>query len=82
MPLIHCRSLPGRTLEGTTLGTDISAQMTASEFSPALKFAMVLGGIIALFFAMRVGRVLIKLLFGVMGFAIIGGAVWWFLLKR
>lgn len=61
---------------------NIFVQLTASELSPALKFATVLGGIVALFVAMKVGHILIKLLFGVLGLAILGGAVWWFLLKH
>jgi hypothetical protein len=59
---------------------NIFAQITASEFSPALKVVTVLGGIIALFVAMRVGQVLIKLLFGLIGLAILGG--WWFLVRH
>jgi hypothetical protein len=58
---------------------NILAQITLSEFSPALKVATVLGGIIVLVVAMRVGQVLIKLLFGLTGLAILGGAAWWFL---
>jgi hypothetical protein len=61
---------------------NIFAQITTSEFSPALKVATVLGGMVALFVAMRVGQVLIKILFGVIGLAILGGAAWWFLLKH
>lgn len=62
--------------------TDIFAQITTSELSPVLKVATVLGGIIVLFVAMRVGQVLIKLFFGVIGLAILGGAVWWFFLRH
>ena len=58
------------------------AQITTSEFSPALKVATVLGGIVALFVAMRVGQVLLKLLFGLIGLAILGGAAWWFLARQ
>jgi hypothetical protein len=61
---------------------NIFAQMTTSEFSPALKVATVLGGIVVLFVAMRVGQVVIKLLFGLIGLAILGGAAWWFLLRH
>jgi len=61
---------------------DVFAQITTSEFSPALKVATVLGGIAALFVAARAGRVLIELLFGVLGLTILGGAAWWFLLKH
>ena len=61
---------------------NIFAQITTGEFSPALKILTVLGGVIALFVAMRVGQVVIKLLFGVISLAILGGVVWWFLLKH
>jgi hypothetical protein len=57
------------------------AEITMSEFSPALKAAAVLGGIIALFVAIKVGQVMIRLLFGLIGLALLGGAVWWFLGK-
>jgi hypothetical protein len=60
---------------------NIFTHITTSEFSPALKAATVLGGIIALFVAIRVGQVLIKLLFGLIGLAILGGAAWWFLAR-
>jgi hypothetical protein len=82
MPSNRYRSIQRCTFEGTTVETNIFAQITTSEFSPVLKVATVLGGIIALFVAMRVGQVLIKLLFGVIGLAILGGAVWWFFLRH
>src|ERR1043165_672399 len=52
-----------------------------SELSPVLKVATVLGGIIAPFVAMKVGQAMIRLLFGLIGLAVLGGAVWWFLLR-
>ena len=61
---------------------NILAQITMSELSPALKIATVLGGIIALFVAIKVGQVMIKLLFGLIGLAILGGAAWWFLVRH
>ena len=61
---------------------NIFAQMTMSELSPALKVATVLGGMLALFVAIKVGRVMIKLLFGLIGLAILGGAAWWFLAQH
>ena len=48
---------------------------TMSELSPALKAATVLAGIIALFVAIKVGQVMIRLLFGLIGLALLGGAV-------
>ena len=61
---------------------DILAQITISEFSPALKAATVLGGVIVLFVAVKVGKVMIRLLFGLVGLALLGGVVWWLLLGR
>ena len=58
------------------------AQIAMSEFSPALKVAAVLGGIIALFVATKVGHVMIRLLFGLIGLALLGGAVWGFLMRH
>ena len=53
-----------------------------SGFSPALTAAIVLGGIIALFIAIRIGQVMIRLLFGLIGLALLGGTVWWFLARH
>jgi hypothetical protein len=52
------------------------------EFSPIMQVAIVLGGILALFVAIKLGQVLIRLLFGLVGLALIGGAIWWFLGKH
>ena len=61
---------------------DILAQITISEFSPALKAATVLGGVIVLFVAIKVGKAMIRLLFGLVGLALLGRVVWWLLLGR
>lgn len=62
---------------------NIFAQMAMSEFSPALKVATALGGVIALFVAIKIGRTMIKLLFGLISLALLGGAVaWWFLVRH
>ena len=53
-----------------------------SDFSPVMKGAVVLGGVIALFVAVKVGQVMVRLLFGLMGLALIGGAIWWVLVKH
>ena len=58
------------------------AQIAMSECSPALKAAAVLSGIIALFVSIKVGQVMIRLLFGLIGLALLGGAVWWSLVKH
>jgi len=53
-----------------------------SDLSPALKAATLLGGIIALFIAIKVGQVMIRLLFGLIGLALLAGTVWWFLVRH
>jgi len=53
-----------------------------SNLSPVLKVALVLGGVIALFVAIKVGEVVMKLLFGLVGLALLGGAGWWFFVRQ
>ena len=38
-------------------------------------------GVVALFLAMKISRAILRLVFGLIGLAAIGGAVWWFFLK-
>jgi len=61
---------------------NIFAQIAMSELSPTLRVAAVLGGIIALFVAIKVGQLIIRLLFGLIGLALLGGAAWWFLVRH
>jgi len=61
---------------------NIFAPVATSEFSPALKVATALGGVIALFVAIKTGQTVIKLLFGLIGLALLGGAAWWFLVRH
>jgi hypothetical protein len=61
---------------------NIIAAIAMTELSPAMKAAVVLGGIIALVVAMKVGQVMIRLLFGLIGLALLGGAAWWFLVRH
>jgi len=52
---------------------NILAQITMGEFSPVLQTAaLVLGSIIALFVVLKVGQIMIRLLFGMLGLALIG----------
>jgi hypothetical protein len=60
---------------------NILGQITLSGFSPALKVAMVLVGIFALFVAIKVGQVMIRLLFGLLALALLAGSVWWLLAR-
>jgi hypothetical protein len=69
-------------VEKATVEMNIIAQIATTEFSPAMKAAVVLGGIIALVVAMKVGQVMIRLLFGLIGLALLGGAAWWFLVRH
>ena len=55
---------------------------TISSLSPVLKIAVVLGGVIALFVAIKVGEVVMELLFGLIGLALLGGAGWWFFVRQ
>ena len=55
---------------------------TMSDLSPILKVAIVLGGVIALFVAIKVGEVVMKLLFGLIGLALLAGAGWWFFVRQ
>ena len=57
--------------------------LAMTEFSAALNAAArLLGGVIALVVAIKVGQAIIRLLFGLIGLALPGGAVWWFLWKH
>jgi len=57
-------------------------QTALTEYSPTLKVVVVLGGVFALFIAISVGRVVLRLLFGLAGLALLGGAAWWFLIPH
>jgi len=60
---------------------NILGQITVSGFSPALKVALVLVGIIALFVAIKVGQVMIRLLFGLLALGLLAGSIWWLLAR-
>jgi hypothetical protein len=49
---------------------------TISNLSPVLKVAVALAGVIAAFVAIKVGEVVMKLVFGLIGLALLGGAGW------
>jgi hypothetical protein len=54
-------------------------EITTSDYSPAFKIATLLGGVVALFVAIKIGQFMVKLFFGVIGLALLGGAAWWLL---
>jgi hypothetical protein len=62
--------------------TNIFGLMATSESFPVAKVAMVVAGCLILFVAFKVGRFILKVLLGLVALAILGGALWWFLLKH
>lgn len=82
MPLNRCRSWRGQAFEVPVMETNLLAGITTSEFSPALKTASVFGSLRALIITRTVGRLIIELLFGGIGLAILGGAAWRFLVRH
>jgi len=44
--------------------------------------AAVVVGCLALIVAIKVGRFIMKVIFGLIALALLGGAVWWFLLRH
>jgi hypothetical protein len=59
---------------------EILAQ-TTSDGIGALKISSVILGILAIYVAFKVVKMFLKLLFGVLGVALLGAAAWWFLLR-
>jgi hypothetical protein len=57
---------------------DIVEQLKASN--SMLIIAVV--GVVALSLAIKIGHAVLRLVFGLIGFAAIVGAVWWFFLKH
>lgn len=53
-------------------------QLKSSQ--PMLVIAVV--GVVALLLAMKIGHAILRLLFGVIGLAAVGGAIWWFFLLK
>lgn len=56
---------------------DILEQLKGSN----LMVVIVVVGVLALFLALKIAHVIFKMVFGLIGLAAIGGAVWWFFLK-
>ena len=44
--------------------------------------ATLAGAILVLFVAMKVGRVILRVLFGLIGLALLAGAAWWLLARH
>ena len=56
------------------------AQITSMS-SPAVQAAMVAAGCVVLYVAAKIGYVILKIILGLAGLALLGGAVWWCFLK-
>jgi hypothetical protein len=57
---------------------DIFEQFKSSN----LIVGIVVGGGVALFLAIKIGHAILRLVFGLLGLAAIGGTVWWLFLKH
>ena len=60
----------------------ILVQTPAHSLSPAVIAIVAVGGIILLIIALKIGRMIAKLFLGLMGLALLGGAVWWFFFRH
>jgi hypothetical protein len=60
----------------------IIGQVTTTNWSSdAVKVAMVVAGCLVLYIASKVGLFVLKILFGLASFALLGGAIWWFFFR-
>lgn len=51
------------------------------ELSSGGKAVLALAGLVALFIALKVGRLMVKMFLVLVGLALLGGAAWWFLMR-
>ena len=54
-------------------------QITTSMSSPAVQVAVVVAGCLVLYVAFKIGMVILKIVLGLAGLALLGGASWWLL---
>jgi hypothetical protein len=54
-------------------------QITTSMSSPAVQVAVVVTGCLVLYVAFKIGMVILKIVLGLAGLALLGGASWWLL---
>jgi hypothetical protein len=57
---------------------DIFEQLKGSN----LMVVIAVVGVVALFLAIKIGHFILRLVFGLIGLAVIAGAVWWLFLKH
>ena len=63
---------------------NIINQITSSWESAAglTKVAIVVASCLMLFVALKVGRFFLKLILGLVGLGLLGGAIWWFFVRH
>jgi uncharacterized membrane protein YGL010W len=54
-------------------------QISANMSSPAVQVAVVVAGCLVLYVAFKIGFVILKIVFGLAGIALLDCATWWFL---
>ena len=55
------------------------AQIPASLPASVVQVAIVAVGCLLLYVAIKIGHVILEMLLGLAGLALLGGAIWWFL---
>ena len=61
---------------------ELFAQLSINSSSPAAKAVLVVGGCLVLYVAFKVGHFLLKMLFGLLGVALLVTVFWWLFLKQ
>ena len=54
-------------------------QFSANMSSPAVQVAVLVAGCLMLYVAFKIGFVILKIVLGLAGLALLGGASWWLL---
>ena len=55
---------------------------TTNISSPVAKVIIVIAGLLVLYVAFKVGAFILKILFGLVGLALLGGVIWWFFFRH
>jgi hypothetical protein len=61
---------------------DIINQSSTNLSSPVAKVIVVIAGCLVVYAAFKVGSFILKIVFGLAGLALLGGAIWWFFLRQ
>ena len=57
-------------------------QIPANEQSVVWLLAIAVAGVVAIYAAIKIAHFILKLAFGLIGLALVAGAVWWFFLRH